>query len=85
MKISVTLKCHLKRIINLISIPVKISNTTHTGANVKLNAETEAVLNSIILDRNTVNGPLTINVLPAKNGSITVTALTETYCLLAVN
>ncbi|RXN11872.1 dipeptidyl aminopeptidase 6 isoform X3 [Labeo rohita] len=50
-------------------LEVKISNTTHTGANVKLNAETEAVLNSIILDRNTVNGPLTINVLPAKNAA----------------
>ncbi len=54
--------------------------------NVDLTAQERATANTPVLTDNTIAGAVTINYNnTAGNGTVTITVLTETHCLLAVS
>ncbi len=54
------------------------------SSSVVQNAQTGGTANANVLTRNTFTGPVTIN-NTGGHGTVTVTVLTETHCLLAVS
>ncbi len=62
-----------------------MSSGVHTGVSVDLNAQTGATVNAPVLTGNTITGPVTFNYNTAGHGTVTITVLTETHCLLAVS
>ncbi len=67
-----------------VCVPVQMISSPHTEVSIDLNAESGATVRSPVFAGNNITS-LIFNLNPAGHGTVTITVLTETRCLLAVH